>query len=199
MIKIIQICFDEESKANCFNHENVEVFFNEENPHPYFENKIIADKVPNIEADYIGVFSHAFKKKRKKDIDFIIRKINKNPVYSFFSNIKDKNVISHMESLHTGSKEILNYICLRIGLTPSNKLAPIYQNHFIARKEIYNDYVTYLTHAIDLMNNDKWLIDRCNKPAMRTGKYATYTLHTFVLERLFSVYCKNKNIKIEMI
>jgi len=93
---------------------------------------------------------------------------------------------------------------------PGEIKIPVYQNHFSAKTVIYQDYVkTYLNPAMECILSDREI----NSLALQDSLYsdltnksgqllkeklgiAYYPMAPFLLERLFSVYCQNKGIKI---
>jgi hypothetical protein len=86
----------------------------------------------------------------------------------------------------------------------------IYQNHFMARKEIYQAYVDrWLIPAMEQIENDPVI----HEMAMRDSNYSQlsqqsaqhlkdkigigyYPMIPFLLERLFSVFCQHERIKV---
>jgi hypothetical protein len=65
----------------------------------------------------------------------------------------------------------------------------ILQNHFVATREVMNDYCELLRAAVDVMEGD----ERLKKELWRRAPYKLdsgihYTYHPFVCERLISAY-----------
>jgi hypothetical protein len=90
---------------------------------------------------------------------------------------------------------------------------PIYQNAFMAKNEIYQDYLNeYLIPAMNLIKNDHKIYElatqdsnysQLQKKDAANPEYLQekigfpyYPMAPFILERLFSVYVHNKNINV---
>jgi len=83
----------------------------------------------------------------------------------------------------------------------------VYENHFIAHKDIYRSYVTdCLNPVIDFMSTrDVYFADsgyRTRKSAEDLEAYTKITgkkdwpIAPFILERLFSIWINDKNFKV---
>ena len=91
---------------------------------------------------------------------------------------------------------------------PQELSSAIYENHFIAKREIYHDYVkNCLTPAIDFIDKSGTVfLEDAGYAKRKTAAYRkAYTeatgrkdwpISTFILERLFSIYCEGKVFKI---
>lgn len=115
---------------------------------------------------------------------------------------------------HPGFKSTLSKILGILGIKmPEEVKIPIYQNAFMARTEIYQDYVkTYLSPAMELIQNDPEVynmatvdsnyskLDRNSalksEELMVKIRFPYYPLVPFLIERLFSIYVHNKNINV---
>lgn len=99
----------------------------------------------------------------------------------------------------------------KLGLRVPNELAhPIYSNHFIARGEIYREYVqSCLIPTIHFMKNNVKVFSQDAGYRIRTSKskdvkenlgYETassrkdWPISVFLLERLFSIWINEKNL-----
>jgi len=191
---------------------------------PYFENAIIAGIVPTLTADYISVCSWRLRKKRagaahylggfNKD-EFTLEKIESampfdvailtphSPAHKPLEMAKNwhgKAWIDAFESFKPFLK--------RFGMVPDELNYPIYENHFIARKEIYHDYVsTCLIPAIEFIGSDPvYFVEAgyANKKkdseeierVKRLLKMNDWPLAPFLLERLFSFYINDKGLNV---
>ena len=182
----------------------------------FFENAIITELVLASTADKIGVASWKLKQKlrwyigRPREITQELLESDYE-VLSFTRNTKYHKMLGAAEAWHPGFLTVFDKILSKIGVVrPNDVKIPIYQNHFAAKREIYQDYVqNYLCPAMDCIQNDPEI----NAMAMRDSKYSDlthqsaehlksklgisyYPLVPFLLERLFSVYCDNKKINI---
>ncbi len=191
----------------------------------YFENAIISDLVPNTNADLIGVCSWRLAQKRGESTTPQILKHD--------TTLSEEKILSHefdiavltprsprhqmlfMASQWHGKAWDEAFNVFKTGfLYPRNiKLKheiskAIYENHFIAKREIYHDYVNnYLKPAIEFMSanvvfktdsgyvrkkRDHKEIEAYQKKSGRRD----WPISVFILERLFSIYCEGKGFKI---
>ena len=125
-------------------------------------------------------------------------------------------MLRKLENWHPGSLETLLMIFKEIGLEWWERREPkdpIYQNHFVARGEIYREYVqTVLIPAMWLMENHEPIRKRCYEDS---GYYKLKTdvsyprlikdqlgmdyvpMHTFLCERMFSCWIEGKKLNIK--
>lgn len=178
----------------------------------YFENSVIAKLVPQCPSKRIGVCSWRLKQKRgdlirsKKellreslidDYDIAIltpRSPTHKPLYMAS--------VWHGPAWNVAIKELKKFIKIPLELKVS-----IYENHFVAVKDLYNDYVnTCLLPCMDFMSSRPcFFVDAGyakRKSAEEVQAYRKLTgrndwpLAPFVLERLFSIWIHNKGFKI---
>lgn len=114
------------------------------------------------------------------------------------------------EQCHPGFKKIFEKLCNKLNLQIRDKhISTIYSNFFVAKGDIYREYVKVLEKACNIMEEDEEIKKLCWQNAnynvslsseelfKYTGlKY--YTFHTFILERLFSVWLDNNNFSISI-
>ena len=179
-----------------------------------FEYNVMRDIVPNaLDNEYYGLFSWKFpqktgvtKKLLAKLLDEIKYKdfgiINLSPDY--FQGKYLKFSYEH----HPGLKELLNLVCNDLGLKVKEPENVVYSNFFIARGDIYKKFLSEVINpAIELME------DKYFPLAMKDAGYKSglpkeelikktgmdfYSLHTFVCERLLSIWLENnKDIKVK--
>lgn len=186
---------------------------------PFFENPIISTLVKNTTADKIAVCSWSLRKKmtirippRRELTPEVLQE--DFDVMSFTKNAVDHDMIGALEGWHKGSTEILKLIFENLGLPFTRKPKfPIYQNAFCAKSEIYKQYVKeFLDPAMELMSTNERIKVLCWQDSgyTRTTLNETvdlkrikellgvpyYPLHPFLLERCFSLWIDNKNLKI---
>jgi hypothetical protein len=107
------------------------------------------------------------------------------------------------ENYHKGFMKLFKVICKDLGLEVKEPKHTIYGNFFIAKGKVYKEYVEVLKTAIQLMDS------KYTELAFKDANYQSglspeqlkertgldyYTFHTFILERLLSVYIDNKRI-----
>lgn len=213
-LKILQIYFDEQSLKNCFNSSYVDKYYNEKLT-PFFENSVILNEVPKMNAEYIGVFSHSFKQKIVRagtfSPEYLSTKLQ-GDIISFFNHKNTNNVFALAESYHKGITQIFEAICEKINYDPRylkmRTRVIVYQNHFIARKEVYNHYIDeVLRPAMEAMEDKRlqqilWSDSKYYKKK-KLANYLNekigvpyYPYHTFVCERLMSLFLQKHNYKV---
>lgn len=215
VIEFYQIYYNDYQKSSLFPFA---IPYYNEGLTVFFENAIIKDIVPNSKADKISVCSWKLRKKmqwriKSKEPLTEDRLLTSYDVASFTSNTANHKMLAFADKHHPGFIDIFKMIAQEVGFTmPLEVKEPIYQNSFCARADIYKDYVkTYLTPAMWVMENVKPIHARCMMDAnyqgltsdalsptmmkLKTG-IGYYTMHAFLLERLFSIYCHNHKIKV---
>lgn len=214
--ELIQIVYDDSQRKECYPF--AKVHFNETLT-IFFENSVISELVSTTKADKIGVCSWKLKEKLRWYIgqrrEITEEVINSDYyVLSFTRNTKYHQMLAAADQNHTGFRQTMQKLCDFIGINLPNEVRiPIYQNHFMARTEIYQDYVEkYLNPAIMFMTHN----EEMNVMSMADSNYSTlagisreqrgmlkskigidyYPMAPFILERLFSIYVHNKNIHV---
>ncbi len=191
---------------------------------PYFENAIICGIVPMSSAEYIGVCSWRLRKKRNDcayglggygNESLSLDKIEKALPF-------DVAVLTPRSGSHkalvmaanwhgkawTDAFEAFKPFLKKFGKIPEELTYPIYENHFIARKEIYHDYVNnWLIPAIKFIGNHPVFYANSNYVSKKKDQNEIIRIQTllncydwpilpFVLERLFSFYINDKGLKV---
>lgn len=187
----------------------------------FFENAIISRLAMSSKEDKVAVCSWKLRSKQRYNMP--CRPITKElleseyDVLSLTKNSKYHTMLAAASVWHPGFRESLTKIVEGIGKKmPFEVKKPIYQNAFSAKREIYHDYLTdYLNPAMELIKNDPEIY----KLATQDSNYSHlvkkdaaspeylqekigmpfYPLTPFLLERLFSIYCENKNINVTWI
>jgi len=186
----------------------------------FFENQVIADLVPESEADYISVCSWRLKQKREmgscpfilKDTSLTKEKILSNDadvmnLRPFRSGHQALRMASnwHYPNWEPCIKELKKFIKI-----PEEVTHPIYENHFITRKEIYHDYVLnilrpcmeFMDSRKEVFYSDSNYVSKLRNEPQRIKEYQEKTgrkdwpMIPFVLERLFSIWIEGKGFKV---
>jgi hypothetical protein len=191
---------------------------------PYFENQFIAAIVPNSNADYISVCSWRLRKKRagqahylggvNKD-EFTLEKIES--AMPFDVAVLTPHSPSHKPlamavnwhgKAWTDAYNAIKPFLKRFGPVPEELNVAIYENHFIARKEIYHDYVNnWLIPAIEFIGETEAFFAPSGYTQKKRDTEEIQRVHRllktndwpmlpFLLERLFSFYVNNKNLNV---
>lgn len=214
--ELIQIIYDDSQRNSCF--PSAKIHFN----HTltiFFENSCIVELVSTSKADKIAVCSWKLKEKlrwyigRPRPITQELLE-SEYDIMSFTKNSKHHQMLYAADKWHPGFKSTFSKILSAIGKNcPSEVKNPIYQNHFSAKIEIYQDYVnTYLIPAMEVMKNDSEInklvmvdsnysqLDRTPTEKLKNLKEKIgidyYPLAPFLLERLFSVYVHNNKLNV---
>lgn len=214
--RLIQIYYDEKQKAEIypfatpyFNH-GLTIFF---------ENNCIKELVLASTDESIGVCSWKLKQKRiynvrrPRELTHEVLETDYD-VLCFTGNSPNHKMLFAMEQWHKGSLKTMEIILDMIGQKlPGEVRTPIYQNSFMAKLEIYQDYVkNWLAPIMDLTMSDPImysLMTQDSKYSNLAKKDAAspeylqekigmpyYPLAPFILERLFSIYVHNNKINV---
>ena len=217
-----------------YSNEQIEQLYSFSKPHfsvsltPYFENSIIENIVPKSEADFISVCSWRLRQKRGDgssgiilqraglltltedgilDNDFDVAILTpRNPSHKMLVCAEMWHGKSWVDAFTLFTKEFLRPLGIRI---PKDDLKHvIYENHFIATREIYHEYVREcLSPAIKFMESrsefmaasgykEKKFDKEEVKRTLEKLKMDDYPIAPFILERLFSIWINNKNYKV---
>lgn len=215
-VEFFQIIWKEEQKANLFPFSIP--YFNESLT-PFFENTVISKLVKETTADKIGVGSPELYKKigsnvplarpfeqKHLDSDYDVLSLNRRQ--------RDHKMLWLLDYWHKGSRLTLEMIMQKVGVSvvevPKH---PIYSNYFVARADIYKEYVTtVLDPAMDLMENDLEIRSRCYEDSQyyklthnpefkeRVKRYMGLDycpLHTFLCERMFTLFINSKKLDVK--
>lgn len=218
-LKLYSITYKDDQYAEYERYDNNHINSIEQKSYLFEYNPIldiVNNKIDNLKnSDYLGILSHKYSKKMglpkrlmyklfnevtaKQDIDFInLSRFRINGSYLLWT-----------ENQHPGFLEMFAYLCEKLNLKLIDPFYNVHSNFFIAKKSIYVDYVNnILKPAIDLLENDEFLKEKVWQDAKYKGlsneqlkQYSGldhYTFHTFLLERLMSVYLEN-NTQIKII
>ena len=225
--QILQIAYDEATTEMLCNDERVFHVLRSDSG-PYLENEIIAklNYQMAIGSKYIGILSARFEEKNRwrqspnktipAILDFIEQDADEADVYSFFGGNTTRNIWLKAEQWQPGILKIAELIFAEFEKHSSYKVGDItklntpiiYQNAFIAKSEIYLDYVqNFLNPLVVIMEQNKEIQKLLNKDAkykesklsrdklIETFGVPYYTFQPFVCERFFSTYLAlNKDI-----
>lgn len=193
---------------------------------PFFENSVIADLIKNNHhqnCEYFGVVSHKLKEKigviqkkwknasianhslnnfSKQQFEYELRE--SMPDCMSFQRHKGHDPITHANNFHPGFSSYFKEIMKSIGYnwTPEKYDNVFYCNFFVAKSNIYEDYVNkMLIPAMDVIKNMPELMNNSYYPhALPDYLKAAwgvnhYPYHTFLCERMFSFYAQINKLK----
>lgn len=224
-----QIYFEDEQRKQCYDFTT---HYRNEKITDFFENSIISDLVPKSSAEYISVCSWRLRKKRLDGWSPIILKFDNNGDDLSMEKILKEDFDVAVLTPRSGTHKMLhlaahwhggpkhNYVwenamseLKKFIKIPDEVNTAIYENHFIARKELYHEYVhTTLNPVMAFMRGnpvfyaeagyaEKKERDKPDGPKAveryrkETGRN-DWPIAPFVLERLFSIFINDKKLKI---
>lgn len=183
----------------------------------FFENEPIKKLVLSSRAEKIAVCSWKLRDKLRINVGLSKTLAQQHlegdyQVLSFTKNSKKHTMLAHLYHWHPKSKEAMALLWSKLGYKlPGEVKNPIYQNHYIAKSEIYRDYVeNFLSPAMDLTLKDEELNNLMLQPSgygklnrqadLRSVKeklgLSDYPLAPFILERCPSCYFQLKGYQI---
>lgn len=211
-LEIYSIIYDENQFSdyktyfNPINSVEAKSFLFEWNPILDILDNKISDLKPT---NYLGIFSWKFMYKT-----YISSKL----MYKLFKEaIKERNVdvismspttfnrdyLFFTNEVHPGFLEIFTYLCNKLGLPVREPKYAIHSNFFLGTVDFYKTFTnTIIKPAIKLLEEDEYLKSVVfNDPSYTTGLneeelfkrtgMKKYSFHTFLLERLLSVYLED--------
>jgi hypothetical protein len=228
-LDFIQIYFDDKQKDSLYDFATP---FKNETLTDYFENQIISDLVPHSQADLISICSWRLKQKRgtlaqvrnrpltkeiilNENFDIAIltpRHPNHQPLLmaSEWHRIYDQStgavIATPWDDAFSVFKKFLKSD-LDINV-PDELTHTIYENHFIARGEIYQAYVRdCLKPAIKFMDTEMafradsgYIYKKRNQDEVKAYREKSgrqdWPIAPFILERLFSIFIEGKGYKV---
>lgn len=217
-LDFFQIIYDEAQRESCYPF--AKIYYNEKLT-DYFENSVIADLIPNSQAELISVCSWRLAQKRgdcyrlgaDKSLT-IDRILNADFDVAILTPRSPQHKPLFMASEWHGKAwdnafNELKPFLKSIGITvPKELTTAIYENHFIAKREIYRHYVaSCLLPAIKFIDgrenfqSDSGYVGKkrdqkeINDYQEKSGR-KDWPIAPFILERLFSIYCEGKGFKI---
>lgn len=199
-VKIYGITYDKEQ------YTEFTPYFNQtKNKAWRFEYNVMLDIVNNLKDfdGYLGIFSWKFPMKTgicKKVLHKAVEGLGEDVIglsAPYFKN----NYLKFSYEQHPGLKEILEKVCNKLNLTlPKEVDKVVYSNFFLAKTEVYKQYVNdVVVPVLDFMENNPEIFhkDANYKHGLTPEKLKEYTgldfytWHTFVLERMLSIWLYN--------
>ncbi len=180
----------------------------------YFENDVISKIVPESTAELIGVASWRLAQKRGDMFRLQDKSLTKEKILNADFDIavltprSPNHKMLQMASVwHKGSWDIAFNELRKFVKVPREVTHAIYENHFIAKGDLYREYVThFLTPIMHYMGSkDCFFLDAGyarRKPEREVKAYRELTGRTdwpiapFILERLFSIWIEDKGFKV---
>lgn len=212
--KIISVCYDNNQITEYERYMNKVRTVAEKSY--LFEYNPIVDIVTNNLYNlntykYVGIFSWKFPNKTafsEREVYYNID--DKHDVYVFTRPIfKDgAHYFKYSNDFHKVLFTALETLCAKLGVEFTTEPAhAIYSNFYVARYDILKDYVeNYIIPSIVLFETDMreiaWEHSRyqnlSKEDLMKYTGLNYYPMHSFILERMFSIYLhNNQNLKVK--
>lgn len=226
-LEFYQIFYKDEQKEQLYPFA---IPFRNERLTPYFENSVIAELVPKTQADFVSICSWRLKQKRaSSSTEIILRRAGTFELTheSIIANLGfDIAILTPHNSTHKplamarnwhGKAWIDAFTSLKIYLhghhickVPDELTNTIYENHFIAKRKIYSDYVSQCLNPVlqfiksegGVFDADSGYLQKKIRDQEAVSDYQKVSGRTdwpiapFILERLFSIWIENKGFKI---
>lgn len=224
-LKLWQIYYSDEQRQHCYNFVSC---YRNYTLTDYFENTLIADLVPKTTADYVGVISWRLKEKRQSGLCPMILNIygdddlSEEKILSTGADVINLRPFSYGHQMlanaakyHGGPQH--NYAwenaieeLKKFMHIPEEVKHPIYENAFVAKRDIYVYYVrNCLIPVMDFMRDNPVFFadsgyavkkERTDPESVKQYRAVSgrqdWPLAPFLLERLFSIYINDLNLKI---
>jgi hypothetical protein len=195
---IFQIYYDEKQKSKLL-HFTVPYY--NEGLTIFFENSCIEKLVSECKEEKIGVLSWKLSEKmRRHQLQQLITTMDTDYNVLALKKFSQRHCMLAMANVwHPSFMKTIKLLWQKLGLDmPSEAKYPIYNNHFIAKTEIYKDYVdNFLSPAMELTLADEEMNNLMTQPSgySKLNRHADtrrvkeklgmddYPLSTYILER----------------
>jgi hypothetical protein len=206
-LKVYQIYFEPEQKAVLSPYT---IPYYNDKLSPFFENDVIRDLHDRGEihdADYFGILSWRIESKNHLSLSSLSQITSNYNFYSFRNTVVRHNVLQVSNICHPMFGYLFDKLLTNLGLNYNDFMhmdVGLYQNAIIASQEIYLDYYNnWLLPSMKFIENntDPTFISYLKSdplytlyPPGRREKLQQflgtpwYQYHTFICERLWSVY-----------
>ena len=213
-IDFYQIYYREEQKEELYDFATP--YFNKTLT-PYFENTVISELVPNCKSDYVSVCSWRLRQKRSDFRVSLYGGGERGLSIEKLTGDYDIAILTPRGPTHKPLQAAAHWHGrawvdaldqLRTFIKIPNELKyAIYENHFIARTDIYRDYVSdCLGPCMDFMEGrDVFSVDSGYRKRKNPEDVQLYNdvsgrhdwpIAPFILERLFSIWIHDRGFKV---
>jgi hypothetical protein len=207
-LNLYSIIYDSVQRAEYKEYDNSHIKTIEQGSY-LFEYNPMRELAPTFnDRDYYGIFSWKFRFKtglNSLSLPYFLNKNNfeKYDIITMCYQI-GQPYLEFTENQHKGFMDLFTKVCNRLNIEVKEPTNVVYANQFITKGKIYKEFLKVVNSAIDLLEMD-YLEDAFQDSGYKglppkelkekTG-LEYYTFHTFILERLFSVWIEDKNFKI---
>lgn len=226
-LTFIQIIYKEEQRSSCYDFAHVH--FNTRLTDS-FENDVICNLIPGLKSDYLGIASWRLKQKRSEastpqvlnhrleltrekiiESDFDVAILTpRRPSFKMLDSASNWHGTVWQDTFSLFKTGFLNPRSISVPDIEAGEDVKhaIHENHFIARNEIYQEYVKdVLAPAIEFCNlhhefkqdsgyvNKKRDLEEVREYQKKSGRI-DWPIQPFILERLFSIWINDKNFNV---
>jgi len=215
--RLYTITYEESQPSTFERYDNSHIKTPEQKSYLFEYNPII-DIVRNhrIEEEYLGIFSYKFATKcgtankpmTKARLEHLLRC---NPDFDAYglSPMHSPEIFGfeHAEKSHPGFSDIFFPICRDLGLSERQPEFMVNSNFFVAKTEIYKEYVFRIVEPAMALLDGKYRDLAWRKCRYDAGSSSIfeftgiphYTFHTFVLERLVGQYISTRSLRFKQL
>lgn len=213
-VELYQVYYDEKQKPKIFPFAIP--YFNQ-GLTVYFETDPIKKLVLSSKAEKIGVCSWKLRDKLRRNVG-LKTELTQNAlegdyqILSLTKNSKKHTMLAHLYHWHPKAKEAIALLWQKLGYKLCGEVKnPIYNHHFVAKREIYRDYVdNFIIPTMELVEKDEQVRNLLLQPSgygalsreadLRSVKAKLglndYPLVPFILERCPSCFFEMKGYRI---
>jgi hypothetical protein len=211
-LELYQIFYNWEAQRNELYDFAIPIY-NKQLTH-YFENSIIADLIPTVKSEYTGICSWRLKAKRGDAHRLLDKTLTREKIERCDADVMvltprgpshkpmEMASIWHGKAWDNAIADLRKFIRV-----PKEVKYTIYENHFVANTYLYKTYVhDCLIPVMDYMRDravyfvDSGYASKKSETEVRIiqetlGRH-DWPMAPFVLERLFSIYINDLNLKV---
>lgn len=210
-LKVFSICYDDKHIADYNRYDNNRRTI-EEGSYLFEYNPMIEIMNNHFEMDdYVAILSYRHRLKTgvtpSQLMNLLQQEEQDSDVYGLSPSIYRGNYLKESFKAHPNLDKLIKALCRELKLIVAEPYAVVFSNSFIAKYPIYKEFIeTIVKPAIDLMEDNQeirtmaWKDSQYQNLTKEELKEKTgldyYPMHTFALERLFSIWLENHpNIK----
>ena len=214
-LKIYSIVYNNEQIVEYEKYDNSNIKTIEQRSYLFEYNPII-DIIQNNnfkKDDLIGIFSWKFPYKTlifKKKLEWLIENNKDFDVYGLCKPIEKGRFLQWTEKQHKGFLPLFQNICKDLKLECKEPSKIIYSNFFVAKYEIYRDFVNNIICPAIILLETKYKEEAWKDSNYKSGVESIklkeisglsyYPMHVFILERLISLFLENnKKLKFKQL
>jgi len=208
-LKVFGITYSPEQSTEYTQYDNSAIRSPEQKSYLFEYNPIIdiMDKNTFNENDYIGIFSHKFSRKTnvpKKVLNKMFLEVTNEEspdIIGLAPSFLKGNYLEWTENQHPNFIKVFTLLCTKLGLKVAEPKNIVYSNFFLAKAPIYKKFVDeVIKPAIEVLEGDlepfawqnaKYEAGLNSKDLKEVSGLEYYPLHTFLLERLLSIWVEN--------